>query len=272
MSKPESRDLADIGVFGGSGFYALLEGADEQEIETPYGDPSGPVTIGRIGGARVAFLPRHGTKHQFPPHRINYRANVWAMASLGVSRIIGPAASGSLQPGIAPGDFVLCDQFIDRTYGREQTFYDGPHTVHVSSAHPYCPELRQLAYDICQARGITFHPRGPVVVIQGPRFSTRAESQWFGREGWEVINMTQFPEVVLASELELCYVNISLITDYDIGLEGRDDIPPVSVESVIKVFNENNHRVKDVILNLIPRIPLDRTCPCATSLKGAVVS
>jgi 5'-methylthioadenosine phosphorylase len=272
VSKPESRDLADVGVFGGSGFYSLLEGAEAHTVETPYGEPSGPITIGRLGGVRVAFLARHGEQHQFPPHKINYRANVWAMASLGVSRIVGPAASGSLQPGIEPGHFVLCDQFVDRTYAREQTFYDGPHTVHISSAHPYCPELRRLAQQVCQERGITAHPTGTVVVIQGPRFSSKAESQWFGRQGWEVINMTQFPEVVLATELELCYVNISLITDYDVGLEGRADIEPVTVEGVIKVFNENNQRVKDLIVDLIPRIPRERTCPCATSLKGAVVS
>jgi 5'-methylthioadenosine phosphorylase len=220
----------------------------------------------------VAFLPRHGPKHQFPPHSINYRANVWAMARLGVSRIIGPAASGSLQPAIAPGHFVLCDQFVDRTYGRAQTFYDGPHTVHIGTADPYCPELRALAAEVCRAQGIETHPRGTVVVIQGPRFSTRSESRWFSSQGWEVINMTQFPEVPLALELELCYLNISLITDYDVGLEGRHDIEPVSVEGVIKVFNENNHRVRNVIQELIPRIPKTRDCPCSRALQGAVVS
>lgn len=272
MTKPTSTDLAEVGVFGGSGFYQLLEEPEERAVETPFGEPSGKIALGRIGGVRVAFLPRHGPNHQFPPHAINYRANVWAMASLGVTRIIGPAASGSLQPRIAPGHFVLCDQFVDRTYGRAQTIYDGPHTVHISTAHPYCPELRALAGEICREQGIETHERGTVVVIQGPRFSTRSESRWFSGLGWEVINMTQFPEVVLALELELCYLNISLITDYDVGLEGRDDIEPVSVEGVINVFNANNERVKSVIRALIPRIPRARTCRCSRALEGAVVS
>jgi 5'-methylthioadenosine phosphorylase len=225
-----------------------------------------------MGDVRVAFLPRHGPKHQYPPHAINYRANVWAMASLGVTRIVGPAASGSLQPHVEPGHFVLCDQFIDRTYSRRQTFYDGPHTVHIAGAEPYCPELRALAAEVCREQGITAHPSGTVVVIQGPRFSTRAESRWFAGQGWEVINMTQFPEVALARELEICYVNISLITDYDVGLEGREDVEAVTVEGVIKVFNENNHRVREVIRALVPRIPRERTCICSTALQGAVVS
>lgn len=270
--KPPSADLADIGVFGGSGFYQLLEGdIQERAVETPFGEPSGRVTIGRIGERRVAFLPRHGRQHQYPPHTINYRANVWAMASLGVTRILGPAASGSLEPRVEPGHFVLCDQFVDRTYGRAQTFYDGPRTVHISTAHPYCPELRALASQVCHQQEVKVHERGTVVVIQGPRFSTRAESRWYSNQGWTVINMTQFPEVALALELELCYLNISLITDYDTGLEGRDDIEPVSVEGVIQIFNQNNDRVKDLIRDLIPRIPLERSCPCSRALQGAVV-
>ena len=272
MMKPSSSDRADIGVFGGSGFYQLLDAVEEIEVDTPFGEPSDKIALGRIAGVRIAFLPRHGLKHQFPPHSINYRANVWAMASLGVTRIIGPAASGSLQPHIAPGHFVLCDQFVDRTYGRAQTFFDGPNTVHISTAHPYCPELRALAAEVCREQGIETHERGTVVVIQGPRFSTRSESRWFSSMGWEVINMTQFPEVVLALELELCYLNVSLITDYDVGLEGRGDIAPVTVEGVIKVFNENNERVKTVIRELIPRIPKTRDCPCSRALEGAVVS
>jgi 5'-methylthioadenosine phosphorylase len=272
MMKPPSANVAMVGVFGGSGFYQLLEAVEELAVETPFGEPSDKIAVGRIGDTPVAFLPRHGGKHQYPPHSINYRANVWAMASLGVTRIIGPAASGSLHPRIEPGHFVLCDQFVDRTYGRAATFYDGPHTVHISSASPYCPELRALTAEVCRDQGIVAHEGGTVVVIQGPRFSTRSESRWFSGQGWEVINMTQYPEVVLALELELCYLNISLITDYDVGLEGRDDIEPVSVEGVIKVFNENNERVRNVIKALIPRIPTARSCPCSTALRGAVVS
>jgi 5'-methylthioadenosine phosphorylase len=272
MIKPPSANVAMVGVFGGSGFYQLLDAVEELSVETPFGEPSGKIAVGRIGDVPVAFLPRHGSEHQYPPHSINYRANVWAMASLGVTRIIGPAASGSLDPRVEPGHFVMCDQFVDRTYGRASTFYDGPNTVHISTADPYCPELRALATEACREQGITTHDHGTVVVVQGPRFSTRSESRWYSGQGWEVINMTQYPEVALALELEICYVNISLITDYDVGLEGRDDVEPVTVEGVIKVFNENNHRVREVIKQIVPRIPVDRTCPCARALQGAVVS
>jgi len=268
----ERRDLADIGVIGGSGFYQLLEDAQQIRVETPYGEPSDEIAIGMIGDSRVAFLPRHGRQHQYPPHSINYRANVSARASLGVSRILGPAAAGSLQANVKPGDFVICDQFVDRTYGRAATYFDGPKTVHVSAADPYCPELRALASKACQDEGIAVHNQGTVVVVQGPRFSTRAESRWFSSCGWEVINMTQYPEVVLARELELCYVNLSLITDWDVGLEGQQDIFPVTVEEVIRVFQENNERLKRVLLRLIPAIPRERECACHRALEGAVVS
>ena len=241
-------------------------------MQTPYGPPSDAIAVGEIGGARVAFMPRHGAHHRLPPHAINYRANLWAMAQLGVKRIIGPTAAGSLQAHVKPGDFVVCDQLVDRTYGREQTFYDGPRVVHVSLADPYCPELRALAADVAREQGITVFDRGTVVVIQGPRFSTRAESRWFASHGWEVINMTQYPEVALARELELCYVNISLITDYDAGLEGQPNVEPVTVEEVIHVMHENNERVRRTIELMVPRIARERTCPCADALKFAVVS
>jgi 5'-methylthioadenosine phosphorylase len=269
----QSVDRADIGVFGGSGFYSLLEGAVEQvSVQTPFGPPSDSIGIGHLGDARVAFLPRHGPHHRIPPHAINYRANLWAMAQLGVSRVIAPTAAGSLQPHIKPGDFVVCDQFVDRTYAREQTFYDGPRVVHISTAEPYCPELRQHSIAVGRELGITVHERGTVVVIQGPRFSTRAESQWFSKQGWEVINMTQYPEAVLARELEMCYVNIALITDYDAGLEGETGVRPVSVTEVIRVLNDNNERVRRLIEGLLPRVLAVRTCPCARALEHAVVS
>jgi 5'-methylthioadenosine phosphorylase len=257
---------AEIGVFGGSGFYSLLENGREHKVDTPYGAPSSPVMVGEIDGRSVAFLPRHGLQHQYPPHVINYRANVWAMKSLGVTRIIGPNACGSLQPGVKPGDFVICDQFVDRTWGRRDTFYDGPTTTHVSSADPYCPVMRQTAVDKAGELGITAHPTGTVVVIQGPRFSTRSESKWFASQGWEVINMTQYPECYLARELEICYCNISLITDHDVGAEGAE---PVTNDEVLRVFNENNDKVRDLIRAMIPALPAERACPCATALEGA---
>jgi 5'-methylthioadenosine phosphorylase len=225
-----------------------------------------------MAACRVAFLPRHGPHHRLPPHRINYRANLWAMGQLGVKRIIAPTAAGSLQPHIKPGDFVVCDQFIDRTYGREQTFYDGPRVVHVSSADPYCADLRHHATAAGRELGITVHERGTVVVVQGPRFSTRAESQWYTRQGWDVINMTQYPEVVLARELGMCYVNIALITDFDAGLEGAAGVEPVSVDEVVQVMNANNERVRLLIEALLPRVAGERSCDCARALERAVVS
>lgn len=257
---------AEIGVFGGSGFYELLDDPHEHRLNTPYGAPSSPVMVGEIGGKTVAFLPRHGKDHSLPPHMINYRANVWAMAELGVSRIIGPNACGSLQKDVEPGHFVICDQFVDRTSGRKDTFYDGPITTHVSSADPYCPDMRAIAFQCCGELGIKAHPTGTVVVIQGPRFSTRAESRWFASQGWEVINMTQYPECYLARELEICYCNISLITDHDVGTEGAQ---PVSNDEVVRVFGENNQKVKDLLYAMIPRLPQQRACVCATALEGA---
>ena len=265
------EQLAEIGVFGGSGFYSLLEHREERHVETPYGDPSDAVHLGEIGGRRVAFLPRHGARHQFPAHTVNYRANVWALKAVGVTRILGPCAAGSLQHAVRPGDFVICDQFVDRTRGRADTYYDGPTATHISTADPYCPELGPLAAATARELGIPVRDRGTVVVIQGPRFSTRAESRWFANQGWEVINMTQYPECVLARELELCYANISLITDYDVGVEGEPGAGPVSVDEVVRVFNANNARLRELLHVLIPRIATSRSCPCGSALQGAVL-
>jgi 5'-methylthioadenosine phosphorylase len=265
------KDSAEIGVFGGSGFYSLLEGMREVSVETPYGAPSDVLALGEIGGRKVAFLPRHGKAHALPPHMINYRANLWAMKSLGVSRIIGPTAAGSLKAYVEPGDFVVSDQLVDRTTGRKDTFYDGPVTTHVSFAHPYCPQVRALAIETIRGLKIPVHEHGTVVTIQGPRFSTIAESRWFSAAGWEVINMTQYPEAYLARELEMCYANISLITDYDVGLEGQSGIEPVTHEGVIAVFKANNERVKKVLNAMIERMPSERTCTCGSALTGASI-
>jgi 5'-methylthioadenosine phosphorylase len=265
----ETTERADIGVFGGSGFYSLIENAREVTIETPYGAPSDKLAIGEIAGRRVAFLPRHGKDHRLPPHVINYRANLYAMKMLGIKRIIAPTACGSLVPEVRPGSMVVADQVVDRTTGRKDTFYDGPVTTHVSFADPYCPTLRPIAVDSLRSLGIETHERGTIVVIQGPRFSTRAESRWFSALGWEVINMTQYPESYLARELEMCYVNISLITDYDVGLEGIGGIEPVSHHEVIEVFNKNNARVKDGIHRIIEKIDVAADCKCQHALEGA---
>jgi len=242
---------ADIGVFGGSGFYSFLEQVEEIELETAYGKPSDKIALAKIGEKTVAFIPRHGKNHSLPPHMIPYRANLQAMKDLGVKYIIAPTASGSLQPYIKPGEFVVCDQFVDRTWGRKDTFFDGPETRHISAADPYDENLRKLAIKVCEELGVKVHNKGTVVVIQGPRFSTRAESRWFSKMGWEVINMTQYPECILAKELGIPYVNISLITDYDAGLEGNDDIKPVTEEEVYRVFSENNDKVKKVIYRMV---------------------
>ncbi len=263
---------AEIGVFGGSGFYSLLTGAREFAVSTPYGAPSDRVTVGEISGRRVAFIPRHGRFHQYPPHAINYRANVWAMKELGVSRIIAPGACGSLQPDIEPGCFVVCDQFVDRTSGREQTFYDGPLAIHISTADPYCPELRRLAVDKASELGITVKPQGTAVIIQGPRFSTKAESIWFTHMGWHVVNMTGYPEVALARELEICYVSVALVTDWDAGVHAEAGVKPVTADEIHRVFAMNNQHLRDLLHTLIPAIPEERDCLCSTALREAIIS
>lgn len=257
-----------IGVFGGSGFYDFLSDARRVELDTPYGPPSDAFTVGEVDGVEVAFLPRHGHDHRFPAHRVPFRANVWGMRELGVDRIIGPCAAGSLQQSYEPGSFAVSDQIVDRTWGRDHTFYDGPETVHVSMADPYCSELRPLALAAGREAGATMHDGGTVVVIQGPRFSTRAESAEFASRGWEIINMTQAPEAFLARELELCYVNIAVITDYDVGVAG--DIPPVTHHEVLRRFDESLGSLRTIIRTLIPGAARsERSCECATALSSA---
>lgn len=246
---------AEIGVFGGSGFYSLLENVQEVKVDTPYGAPSDAVFLAEVKGRKVAFLPRHGRHHTLPPHGINYRANVWAMRSLGVKAIISPCAAGSLQNHVAPGSFVVCDQFVDRTNGRKDTFYDGPIVTHVSPADTYDPVLRQLAVETIREHGIEAHDGGTVVVIQGPRFSTKAESKWFHQAGWEVINMTQYPEAYLCRELGMAVVNISLITDYDSGVHAGTGA--VTAHDVLAVFKQNAENIKKVVLDLIGKMPAD---------------
>jgi len=269
-ARQNPRSVADVGVgvFGGSGFYSFLDDVEQVEVETPYGKPSAALFVGEISGTRVAFLPRHGVNHELPPHRIPYLANVWAMREVGVRRIIGPCASGALQPDLQLGEFVVCDQFVDRTTGRADTFYDGPETTHVSAADPYCPELRRLLVDTAGELGIPVRDGGTVVTIQGPRFSTRAESKWFQDAGWHMINMTAYPEGYLARELELCYANISMVTDHDVGVEGAE---PVSHEAVLEVFTGNNERLRELLFAVIPRIGPQPQDVCATALGGARV-
>ncbi len=266
-------DGARIGVIGGSGFYSLLENSTEVEVDTPYGAPSDKLSIGEVAGRRVAFLPRHGRTHSLPPHGINYRANLWALRSVGVDQVLAPCATGGLQPDFGPGTLVVPDQLVDRTYGREQTFYDGelraegwrPKLVHIPLADPYCPDGRRHAVAVARRSGWEPQDGGTLVVIQGPRFSTRAESRWHASQGWSVVGMTGYPEAALARELGLCYTSIAMVTDLDAGVETGDG---VTHEEVLKVFSENIGRLRAVILDLVTELPTERTCLCSRVLDG----
>ena len=247
------QSFAEVGVFGGSGFYSLLEDVQEIKVDTPYGCPSDSVMLATVHGRKVAFIPRHGRNHTIPPHKVNYRANVWALKTLGVKAVISPCAAGSLQRETPPGMFVVCDQFVDRTSGRADTFYDGPIVSHVSGANIYHPELRKLAINAIKKNGIPCQEKGTVVVIQGPRFSSKAESEWFHNAGWEVINMTQYPEAYLCYELGMAVVNISLITDFDSGVHADTDA--VDARSVLAVFAKNSENIRKVVIDLIASLP-----------------
>ena len=256
---------AEIGVIGGSGFYHLFgdEATERLDVPTPYGEASDALTVGAVGGRSVAFLPRHGARHTIPPHRINYRANLWALSSLGVTRVVGPCAAGSLRAEIAPGDVVVCDQFIDATKGRrDDTFFDGPEVAHLSAARPYCGVLRGAAVGASRKAGLTTHDGGTVVVVEGPRFSTLAESRRYRQSGGDVINMTQYPEVVLARELGLCYTALALVTDYDAGLEDSD-VAAVTQEDVLRVFAAKISLLREAVLQLVAAMPDERLCDCA---------
>lgn len=256
-----------IGVIGGSGFYRFLDHAEQVALDTPWGWPSAALTVGDVGGRQVAFLPRHGVDHELSPAAVPYRANLWAMRQLGVTRVFGPCAVGSLQRHVEPGHVVVCDQLVDRTWGRPDTYFAGPEIVHVSFADPYCPELRGVAVAAARTAGATVHDRGTVVVIPGPRFSTRAESRMYRELGFEVINMTQHPEAYLARELGLCYSTLALVTDHDSGVDG---IEPVTMPQVLAVFDANIARLRDILERAIVAVPDRRGCPCADATGGKV--
>lgn len=257
-------DLADLAVIGGSGFYDFLDDAVPVTVETPFGDPSEPLTIGTVAGRRVAFLPRHGRRHQFPAHRIPYRANLWALRSVGVRQILAPCAVGGLQPHLGPGALVIPDQLVDRTNQRIQTFYDTG-AVHVSFADPYCPQGRQAATAAAERAGWPVSSAGTMVVIEGPRFSTRAESQSFSGAGFSVVNMTGHPEAVLARELELCYTTVALVTDLDAGVEAAS---AVKADEVFAFFGKNVGRLRALMTDVLAQLPAERRCPCRQALDG----
>ncbi|MEV0649010.1 S-methyl-5'-thioadenosine phosphorylase [Phytomonospora sp. NPDC050363] len=250
-----------IGVIGGSGLYSLLGDARETTRETPYGAPSDALTTGTFGGRDVVFLPRHGRGHLHPPHKVPYRANLYALQTMGVRRVIGVGAVGSLRADVAPGSLVVPDQLVDRTTGREQTYFDGPGVAHATFADPYCPEGRRDAVKAAAATGWPALDGGTQVVIQGPRFSTRAESQWYSAQGWSIVGMTAHPEVVLARELGLCYIPLCLVTDYDAGVEAGGG---VTHQEVLANFARNVDRLRDVLAALLSALPAEPGCDCAS--------
>jgi 5'-methylthioadenosine phosphorylase len=248
-----------VAVIGGSGFYSFLDDPESVKVDTPYGEPSAPISVGEVAGRRVAFLPRHGEGHAFPPHLINYRANLWALRSLGVRQVLAPCAVGGLRPDVAPGDVVVPDQLVDRTTGREQSYVESG-AVHVPFADPYCQRLTETL-----GRRPGVKSGGTMVVVQGPRFSTRAESQHFAAQGWSLINMTGHPEVVLARELQICYAAIALVTDMDAGVETGGG---VGQEEVFAMFAANIDRLKTLLGTTIADLPDPEGCTCANWADG----
>ncbi|MFE6778380.1 S-methyl-5'-thioadenosine phosphorylase [Streptomyces sp. NPDC057702] len=276
LPAPRTAPLAEIGVIGGSGFYSFLDEVTEITVDTPYGAPSDSLFLGEVAGRRVAFLPRHGREHHLPPHRINYRANLWALRSVGVRQVLGPCAVGGLRPEYGPGTLLVPDQVVDRTKARAQTYFDGeplsaggprPNVVHVTFADPYCSTGREAA--LKAARGRAWEPvdGGTLVVVEGPRFSTRAESRWHAAQGWSVVGMTGHPEAVLARELALCYTSLTLVTDLDAGTEAGEG---VSHEAVMRVFAANVGRLREVLFDAVAALPTtdERACECADPHGG----
>ena len=258
-------DEAAIGVIGGSGFYALLERGDEVTVDTPFGAPSDAIVVGDVAGRRVAFLPRHGRDHRFPPHRIPYRANLWALRALGVRQVLAPSAVGALTTAYQPGTLVIPDQLVDRTRSRAQTYFDEG-ACHVPFADPYCPSLRPVAIEAARESGWIPAGSGTLVVIEGPRFSTRAESLWFAAQGWTLVGMTGHPEAVLARELALCYASLALVTDTDAGVEEGEG---VTQAEVFEVFAANIKRLRDLVAQIIAALPEEREEDlCAHAVDG----
>lgn len=262
MEKNNSK--VKIAIIGGSGLEdpKFFKKIKEVNIKTPFGHPSSPITIADFNGKRVAFLSRHGKKHQFPPHKVPQRANIWALKKIGVERIIAISAVGSLQEDFKPGDIVISDQFVDFTKKRDYTFYD-KEACHVSLADPFCPELRDLFVKEAKKLKITSHGNGTYWCIEGPRFSTRAESKFF-RNFADIIGMTLCPEVVLARELEICYLNLAMVTDYDVWAEH-----PVNLEELLKTMKENTDKIKNLLIAAVPKIKEERKCLCREALRSA---
>ena len=264
---PEAR----LGVIGGSGLYQIegLKDVEELRVKTPFGDPSDAIVLGTLEGERVAFLPRHGRGHRISPTEIPVRANIYALKSLGVERIISVSAVGSLKETLPPLDLVIPDQLIDRTRSRVGSFFGGGMVVHVGFADPFCPALSQVLYQACQGEGVGVHKGGTLVVMEGPLFSTRAESFLYRSWGADIIGMTALPEAKLAREAEICYATLASVTDYDCW---HQEHASVSIEMVISNLQKNVERAKRVLAKLVRAIPRERDCPCPTALKDAIIT
>jgi 5'-methylthioadenosine phosphorylase len=251
---------ADVAVIGGTGFYSFLDDPEDVPVSTPYGDPSAPVSVGTVAGRRVAFVPRHGRHHELPPHGINYRANLWALRSLGVRQVLAPCAVGGLSAEVAPGDLVVPDQLVDRTTRRVSSYVEHG-AVHLPFADPYCPRVS----DALVAAVPEVRRGGTMVVIEGPRFSTRAESRWYAAQGGTVINMTGAPEAALARELRMCYAALALVTDMDAGAEGETG---VGQQEVFALFRANLERLTGLLGTAIAALPAPEGCTCSTWADG----
>jgi len=256
----------EIGIFGGTGIYdsGILEDAKEISMDTPYGKPSDSITVGIFKGRKIAFLPRHGKKHAIPPHMINYKANIWAFKELGITRIIAPSAVGSLKEEIEPGHFALPTQFLDFTKSRDGSFSENGRVIHISVADPFCPELQSSILKVVKEQNFHIHKDCTYVCIEGPRFSTKAESRFYRSTGAGIIGMTLVPECQLAREAQMCYASISTVTDYDVWAE-----KPVTAKEVLETLSKNVERTKRVLTDLINQIPKTRSCTCANALKEA---
>lgn len=259
---------AKIGIIGGSGFYdpTILKDSKETRFHTPYGAPSDSVYTGKIGDCNVAFLPRHGRGHTIPPHKINSRANLWALKQLGVERILAPSAVGSLKEEIKPGSLVFPDQFIDMTNSRVYTFYDGPRVAHISLADPFCPDERGKLSGLAGSLGLAHHDRGVYLCIEGPRFSTRAESALWRMMGADIVGMTLVPEVNLAREMGMCYATIALVTDYDVWADH-----PVTAQQVVETQRKNVESARSLIYSAVPELVSEKSCKCQDSMENAFV-
>lgn len=262
---------ADVGLIGGSGFYSFFDSAERVTVTTPFGEPSDDIVVGEVSGRRVAFIARHGQGHRFPPHRVNYRANLWALRSVGVRQVLAPCAVGSLKREIGPGTVVVPDQVVDRTWGREHTIYgEEASVVHVGFADPYCPRGRAITVEAARSAGTEVIDEGTLVIINGPRFSSAAESRWHQQAGWSVVGMTGMPEAAIARELAMCFTTVALVTDHDAGVGGGS---AVTHEEVLAVFADNVESLKSVLHTAVAALPAAEadgvaTCPCRRALDG----